>query len=562
MKNLILIKLFLVISFYTFSKSLNVIILTQQISKADSTEKNEKGKDVIVKSNKVLDLGYTLSEKNTFIEKKEDFKSGNNPVIFESLKPRSTPFTKTISLDTLKAQIELNSIKFALGNYFHSEIETNISNNDQKKGFSFSHNSNQIGFTNNWYSKRYGNKVSGFANFEPFNKLNFDNKISLHDQGAYFYGNEDPITDIRNKANKLEYQTFTYEGKLSNELTSELFEWEGLFTATKLNSIQNLHETNMNGQINLKAFISNNFKVALNSSTTNTQFKFDSIDLKRTLINAQPSITYKSQNFHIEAGLTYINDQAKSKEYFFPKIEVGYKLNNNHQFLAGFTGDVQFNNFQSLFLENLFLAPNQAQFTNTNSPVQIFTIFKGGNDAEETGFSYLVKLKYAQLNNLPIFIQGIRGSERDPLSFNTEYIGESETVNNFQVDVIFDKKLNLNWSTSLKLKTNNYSGEILYSNIILKPSIELNYQLTFQGLKWDFTPNIAYVSGLYGYQTRIKQVVKLDDIKLINLNIGYRLSRTFRLFSNLNNILNQKYQRIINYREIGFNFNAGILYTF
>jgi hypothetical protein len=205
-----------------------------------------------------------------------------------------------------------------------------------------------------------------------------------------------------------------------------------------------------------------------------------------------------------------------------------------------------------------------SSFTNTSSPIQIYTIFKGGNssEVEETRYTYFVKLKYAQINNLPIFIHGVRDSERDPLVFNPEYIGQLSSVSNFQIDASFDKKFNQIWSTSLNLKTNNFSGDIQYSNILLRPLIDLTYQITYQGLNWDFSPNIGFTSGLYGYQTKSNQVVKMENISLVNLNVGYRLTRTFRMFSNWNNLFNQKYQRIINYREIGFNFNAGVLYAF
>ena len=468
-----------------------------------------------------------------------------------------------VILDSSRELIELNSIKFALGNFFHTQIETNIVNKNQKNGFSFAHNSFQTGATKNWYSKRYGNKLSGFANFEPFQKLNFENKFSFKNQGSYYYGNENPETLIRSKANKFDYRTLTYEGKISNEFVSNNVDWEGLFAANKLDGIQDLAETNINGQINLKANIANGLKLAFTSSITNSQFKNALINLKRTIINMQPTVIYQTGVYRLEAGMSYVNDQAATKQYFFPKIEFGYKLNDNHQLIAGFTGDVQFNNFQSLLRENIYLNNNLSSFTNTSSPTQIYAVFKGRNSSqEETGYTYFVKLKYAQINNLPIFIHGGRNSERDPLVFNPEYIGQQSSVSNFQIDANFDKKINQNLSTSLDLKINNFSGDIQYSNILLRPLIDLNYQITYQGINWDFSPNIGFTSGLFGYQTKTNQVVKMENISLLNLNVGYRLTRTFRMFSNLNNLLNQKYQRIINYREIGFNFNAGVLYTF
>jgi len=558
---LILIQLFLTCSFNAFSFTNENIFVFQQSSKTDTLEKKLNEVGVIDES--VLKSTYKLDKKNTRIERPKFTKERSAPKI-DQVKPINKITLNEFAVDTIKTSRELNSIKFTLGNYYHTEIETTILNTNQKNGFSFAHNSFQIGATKNWYSKRYGNKLSGFANFEPFKKLNFENKFSFQNQGSYYYGNEAPETLIRNKVNKFEYRTLGYEGKISNEFTSNNVEWEGLFSANKIEGIEDQGETNINGQINLKSYIANGVKLAFNSSITNSHFKNALIDLKRTIISAQPTIVYKTLSYHLEAGVSYVNDQAATKEYFFPKIEFGYKLNDNHQLIAGFTGDVEFNNFQSLLRENIYLNDNLSSFTNTNSPIQIYTIFKGGNssEVEETRYTYFVKLKYAQINNLPIFIHGVRDSERDPLVFNPEYIGQLSSVSNFQIDASFDKKFNQIWSTSLNLKTNNFSGDIQYSNILLRPLIDLTYQITYQGLNWDFSPNIGFTSGLYGYQTKSNQVVKMENISLVNLNVGYRLTRTFRMFSNWNNLFNQKYQRIINYREIGFNFNAGVLYAF
>lgn len=556
---LILVQLFLISSFSSFSHINEKIYVFQQSSKSDTLFG-----ETIISDQNVLKSEYKLDKRNTRIERTKTNIKGSETKTFGPVKPISRITLNEVNVDNINNTIELNSIKFALGNYYHTEIETNILNTNQKNGFSFTHNSFQTGATNNWYSKRYDNKLSGFANLEPFKKLNFENKFTFQNQGSYYYGNEAPETQIRNKANKFEYRTLGYEGKISNEFTSSNVEWEGQFSVNKLEGIKDLEETNSNGQINLKAYIANGIKLAFNSSITNSQFKNVLIDLKRTIISAQPTIVYKTSNYHLEAGVSYVNDQAATKEYFFPKIEFGYKLNDNHQLIGGFTGDVQFNNFQSLLRENIYLNDKLSSFSNTGSPIQIYAIFKGGNssEVEETRYTYDVKLKYSQSNNLPIFIHGDRNSERDPLVFNPEYIGQLSSVSNFQIDANFDKKFNQTWSTSLNLKSNNYSGDIQYSNILLRPLIDLNYQVMYQGLNWDFSPNIGFTSGLYGYQTKSNQVVKMENISLVNLNIGYRLTRTFRIFSNWNNLLNQKYQRIINYREIGFNFNAGVLYAF
>lgn len=477
----------------------------------------------------------------------------------------SSAITNTSVADTSRVIQNLNSIRFSLGTYYNSNLETNIINAKQNFGISLQHNSNQIGVTNDWNSKRFNNNAYAWTRLNPFQQITFENSITYQNLGTYFYGNEDISTINLSRGNEITYNKWFYDGNLSNDDGDGPYKWNVSFGTNQLNGLQGLTEKNLNGGLDLKIPFENipGFEIDLSGKFYKSIFNYSTIQTDRSIIYAQPGIYYKAKNFYLSAGINYISEtQFESKSRVYPKFEFNYRVTKQHQIAAGLSGDVQFNTFSSLLKENIYLANNQSNFQNTDNPLQVYAIFKGGNSKENSAYSYQVKLKYATLNNLPAFVNGKRNTERDPLYFYVEYLGKNNPVSNFQIDATLYGKFNQEWSNTIYLKSDNYSGEIGYSNIIMRPSIDLTNKINYNGANWDFGLSIAYTSGLYGFQTKENRVVKMDDITLINLTGSYQFNESFRVYSNLNNLLNQKYQRIINYREIGFNFNAGILYEF
>lgn len=466
--------------------------------------------------------------------------------------------------DSSKVDQNLNSIRFSLGTYYNSNLETNIINAKQNFGLSLQHNANQVGATKDWNSKRYNNNIYLWTKLKPNEKLNFENSITFQNLGTYFYGNENDAVIYLTKGNEITYDKWFYDGSLSNEEDESPFKWEANIGANQLNGSQGLSEKNLTGSLDLKIpFSEGKYGITMNSQINKSIFSNSIANIDRSITNLQPTFFYKSSVYSIYGGINYvIESQFESKSHIFPKIEFNYQLSSQHQLAAGLTGDLQFNYFGSLIKENIYLTNKLSNFQNTKNPIQVYAIFKGGESKETSAYKYQVKLKYSTFNNLPIFINGKRDSERDPLFFNVEYIGNNSTVSNFQIDAILYGKFNPEWSNTIYLKSDNYAGDIGYSNIILRPAVDITNKINYNSNKWDFGMSIAYTGGLYGFQTKENRVVKMDDIVLINLSGSYQFSPSFRAYSNFNNLLNQKYQRIINYREIGFNFNAGILYEF
>ena len=80
--------------------------------------------------------------------------------------------------------------------------------------------------------------------------------------------------------------------------------------------------------------------------------------------------------------------------------------------------------------------------------------------------------------------------------------------------------------------------------------------------KLEIYPTSEILGGLNGFDGKNMLYVKMDDIYLMNLKIKYKFNKRIHLSTSLNNLNNKTYQRYLNYKELGFNFNSTLEYSF
>ena len=85
--------------------------------------------------------------------------------------------------------------------------------------------------------------------------------------------------------------------------------------------------------------------------------------------------------------------------------------------------------------------------------------------------------------------------------------------------------------------------------------------------KWFAGANLFFVGERNGKQYDVLPVqtfttVKLDSYFDVNFNGGYHFTDSFSVFLNLNNVLNNSYQRFNNFNVQGFQAMAGLSWKF
>jgi hypothetical protein len=76
------------------------------------------------------------------------------------------------------------------------------------------------------------------------------------------------------------------------------------------------------------------------------------------------------------------------------------------------------------------------------------------------------------------------------------------------------------------------------------------------------SPDVYLINGLFARDVKTQKAVALDNIMDLNVKLHYQLNPNTSFHIQGNNLTGKAYQRYMNYRVQGLNFNAGFGYSF
>jgi outer membrane receptor protein involved in Fe transport len=219
------------------------------------------------------------------------------------------------------------------------------------------------------------------------------------------------------------------------------------------------------------------------------------------------------------------------------------------------TGGLQRNNFNTLRLLNPFIS----SLTNSVTENEQFNLYVGlkGNIAQTVDFEARFESKI--IDNMPLFVNDTL-SKSHQQRFNVI----TDDINLIKVNLSagytgadFQIKLKGNWnhySTNKEL----YAWQCPEMEGALEASVKV-------APKWNLNTKIYTWGDSYAKSWDIlKRVVatKLKGASDINFGITYKQTKQLTVFMNLNNILNNNYERWNRYPSYGFNAMAGLSFAF
>ena len=289
----------------------------------------------------------------------------------------------------------------------------------------------------------------------------------------------------------------------------------------------------------------------------NSEFNFinyvnsNSVAVSKTVFEISPTLHLKTPKLNLQLGIrpTWDNDLFK----LFPNIKAEVSTEDKRfVFQAGWTGKVQVNTYQSLAKQNQWI---NAPFNLQNTWMEErYAGFKGsvGNH-----FNYSTKLGFNKYKNLPLFDQDFWVSNFQ--AFNVKYEPNVKVVHtSAEIGYSVQEKL------SLLATVNHYQ----YSNIVVnkKPLglIPLEFKATFRLQVMDdvwINSDLLVSKGSF-YRKSISEYDQLKDVFDFNAGVEYRVTKKVNLWAQFNNIFNQEFQRWNLFPSYGFNFVAGVIFSF
>jgi hypothetical protein len=381
---------------------------------------------------------------------------------------------------------------------------------------------------NNYYF--YGYDTTAFAN--TFEKEDIKQLLNKFNFGVGFENTDaDAVID---------YQLLTQIKTLNDYLSAEEIDW-----GTNLNLKFNLIPNKIVGKINADAYIS--------QRTDNDIQRIQ----KRNLFRVQPSFVFNYNQFSAEVGYRAVNQfdaiNQVNETVGFPTVELTYKTPNLLYFSAGYDGDIVRNTLGSFLNDNPFLR-SQVPLLNTTKDREIYVSSKGDIYG---GSSYNVKLAYGSYSNLYFFTPYDGNQRFESRKYDIVYDANSNPF--------FHGNLQVNYQPTERIRSNvnfnyYYYGTEKFEKPFHRPSIDLTFSNSFViQERFVAAVDLFLLGGMYAQDSfNFNEVTKLPTIVDLNTKFDYLLSDQFTCFVQLNNLLNQNYQRFLFYPKQGLNFLVGV----
>ena len=270
---------------------------------------------------------------------------------------------------------------------------------------------------------------------------------------------------------------------------------------------------------------------------------------QNNLFMIAPAVVFKTSNLYLHGGLT--PSWSQGDFHMLPNIMAEVTTNDNRFTVqGGFIGYYNKGSYQRFASINPWLAQPDDSLRNTRVQ-EGYAGFKGTTGGH---FSYSVKLGLQQHRDMPLFV--------------------NDTVDGKTFEIIYEPKLNM---AQLHVEAEyrrgeQFSAKGVINHIFTKLEqekrawgiipLEVNASVRWQLLKdlWVKTEFWTWAGAPY----RVKNLDNRRGEPAFDLNAGaeFRISKNFNLWVQMNNILNNKYERWNQYQVYGFNILGGVVYSF
>jgi hypothetical protein len=276
----------------------------------------------------------------------------------------------------------------------------------------------------------------------------------------------------------------------------------------------------------------------------------NNVKINNNIFQVSPALVFSTPRFSIHGGLTPTWDNGKF--VWLPNVFAEAQIAENiFSFQAGWVGRYIKNTYRNLSEINPYLQTFTIQL-NTKE-----TEYYGGIKATlGKHFNFNAKAGYVTYNNLPFFIN-------DTATDGKAFVISNETsVKNFKIhgDVSYISKEK--FTVSAGITYNGYVG--MKSNAKAWNTIPMEFTSSLRWwafkqvlLKADF---YAFSGSFYLDKGNVAKAFKPGS----DLSAGaeFRISKMFSAWLDVNNILNNKYQRWHNYEVYGLNLVGGVRVNF
>lgn len=286
-----------------------------------------------------------------------------------------------------------------------------------------------------------------------------------------------------------------------------------------------------------------------------------------TNIGIEPSfvMTRDDWTINVGAGLVYSmgKENNTNKLYIYPSVTASYNVVSDLMiFYAGAVGNLQQNTYNNLVDINPFVSPTLG-IKPTN---ELYDINAGLKGKLANTVSYDVKASYIYDENKALFssndytIKDTNANYGFGNSFQVIY-DDIKTMR-FYGEIKADVTKGVTLEVDATLNSYTKRTQVEAWNL---PTVQLNSRADFMITeKWFAGLNLFYVGERKDQHFNINpgQIITLDSYLDLNANVRYKHNERFTAYLKVNNLLNNGYQKWLNYPVQGIQVMVGGNYKF
>lgn len=451
---------------------------------------------------------------------------GNRRYLKAGFGSYSTPY--------VAAGVSLGDGKKSLINLYGSYISSkgNIKNQDYSQM--------NIKATGSYFTNR--NEVYGSA--------------ALRNDNYYLYGYDHTIFDFQKQDIRQQFQDVTITAGLRNTVSTDYrINYNPNVRVNFFTNRDRASETNVMVNIPVEKKFGETFNLTIDfkgefTNYTTLAYISDNITVRNNLIQLAPSLLYSKPLFSINAGVTPVWNNG---EYtVLPNIYFEAQLQEKIFMLqGGWIGRFTKNTYRHLTDINPYLVPIFSQ-ANTKE-----TEFYGGIKASlGKHFNVNAKASLITYNDMPLFIND---TAFDSKAF---IISNEPTMNNLRIhgdiSYINQDKFTLNAGITL----NGYTGMKVNNKAWNTLPLEATGSLRWWAFKHLVLKSDLYIFGGGNAIEKGNDIYSFKGGFDLSAGAEYKINKQFSAWLDVNNILNDRYERWHNYPVYGLNLLGGIIIHF
>lgn len=403
--------------------------------------------------------------------------------------------------------------------------------------------------------KRYAQQFSKFdldvmSIINTKDQLEWTSQAQFNSTTRYRYGFLPATLNLPKDQLQLVYNALSLEiGMKNKQPTAAGILFHPVMQFHRFTNTNNAGENNLILKAPIQKSFGKMFGLMIAANADLAAYNAQGFKISNNLYSIEPSVLFNTPNVKLNLGIK--PSWNNSAFNLLPNFTLSSRIpNTNFSVEAGFKGSFVKNSFRSLAQFNPWIGlPNDIRNTRT---IEQYIGFSGSTSNH---FSFNTKLALMQLQDQPLFVNQLG----DGKAFDILYTNMNQFRLSGEVNYAFQEKLSFLASASYSHFSKLNPATDAFGLIPLE---------TTAGLIWkpigdlQVKGDVFYRSGPLYRDAFSLAAKRLSPAVDLNLGFEFGILPKLNLWLQMNNLLNNTYQRWNQYPVFGFNVMGGVVYSF